>query len=178
MSDKPSYLGLLNAIAVAEQRGFELLDAWRQATPDARLAGVLQQVAIREREHAAAFAKRVCELGYEVRQAPSPEFDDALACAGSTAPDADKFRHVLGYGGPRDGEEDPLGRVFEDRTIDVQTGALLGRFIAEERDSEQLLRTAWHACRRATDEDTVLTDIATRIDRLARTLEELKQLRR
>jgi hypothetical protein len=186
MSGKPSYLGLLNAIAVAEQRGFEVLDAWGRATGDAELAGALQRVAIREREHGAAFTKRLCELGYGTRQSSSPEFDASLACARSTAPDAEKFRHVLGYGGPRDQQPDPLARVFDDRTIDPQTGALLGRFVAEERDSERLLRAAWGRCGSATaartpapdDEDSVLTDLVARIDRLAQTLEDLKQLRR
>lgn len=185
MSDKPSYLGLLNAIAVAEGRGYEVLDAWRRSTPDAELASVLETVAIREREHAAAFTKRLCELGYGVRETPSREFEDSLAAARSDAPDAEKFRRVLGYGKAGEaGTDDPLAGIFDDRTIDPQTGALLGRFIAEERDSERRLRAAWERCRPAPaagpleDEEQLLADIADRIDRLARTLEDLKQLRR
>ena len=30
--------------------------------------------------------------------------------------------------------------MFDDKTIDIQTGALLGRYIAEERDSGRLFR--------------------------------------
>jgi len=183
MSDKPSYLGLLNAIALGEQRGHAVLDAWCRSTPDRELAGVLETVAIREWEHAAAFTKRLCELGYGLREDANPEFEETLAVAGSTAPDAEKFRRVLGYGSDRDGGQDPLARVFDDTTIDPQTGALLGRFIAEERDSERQLRAAWARCREAAarplgDEERLLGDIAERIDRLSRTLEDLKQLRR
>lgn len=183
MSDKPSYLGLLNAIALGEQRGHAVLDAWCRSTPDRDLAAVLDTVAIREREHAAAFTKRLCELGFALKEDPNPEFEETLAVARSSAPDAEKFRRVLGYGSDRDSAEDPLARIFDDTTIDPQTGALLGRFIAEERDSERRLRAAWSRCREAAprplgDEEQLLADIAQRIDRLSRTLEDLKQLRR
>lgn len=186
MSDKPSYLGLLNAIAVGEWRGHALLGAWRDATSDADLAAVLDLVAIREQEHAAAFTKRLCELGYSLKQSPSGEFEETLAVARSATGDAEKFRRVLGYGGTDDAAKpDPLERIFEDRSIDPQTGALLGRFIAEERDSERCLRAAWARLAPAEpvsagsgDEETLLADIAARIDRLAGTLEELKKLRR
>jgi len=183
MSDKPSYLGLLNAIALGERRGHAVLDAWAGSTADAELAAVLHTVAIREQEHAAAFTKRLCELGFAVKQDPNPEFEDALEVARSSAPDAEKFRRVLGYGTDRDSDQDPLARIFDDTTIDPQTGALLGRFIAEERDSERRLRAAWSRCREAAsrplgDEEQLLADIAQRIDRLSRTLEDLKQLRR
>lgn len=186
MSDKPSYLGLLNAIAVGEWRGHALLSAWRDSTSNAALAAVLDQVAIREQEHAAAFTKRLCELGYNLKQSPSREFEETLAVAGSTTSDAEKFRRVLGYSSSdHAAKPDPLERIFEDRTIDPQTGALLGRFIAEERDSERRLRAAWARLAPAErtgscsgEEETVLADIAERIDRLAGTLEELKKLRR
>lgn len=186
MSDKPSYLGLLNAIAVGEWRGHALLCAWRDSTSDADLAAALDMVAIREQEHAAAFTKRLCELGFGLKQSPSGDFEETLAVARSATSDAEKFRRVLGYGATNEaGKPDPLERLFEDRTIDPQTGALLGRFIAEERDSERCLRAAWARLApaeqpgtRGEDEATVLADIAARIDRLAGTLEELKKLRR
>jgi hypothetical protein len=38
-----------------------------------------------------------------------------------------------------DPKNDPFGKLFRDLTIDVQTGALLGRYIAEERDSTRML---------------------------------------
>ena len=38
MSDKPSYLGLINAIAVGQSRAHAYLTAWAQVTPDADVA--------------------------------------------------------------------------------------------------------------------------------------------
>jgi len=184
MSDKPSYLGLLNAIAVGERRGHAVLSAWCEVSQDPDLAGILRMVAIREQEHAAAFEKRLCELGYGLKQTVNPSFGEILAVAGSTASDRDKFQRVLGYQAPDEPQGDyPLARVFDDRSIDPQTGALLGRFIAEERDSERQLRAAWQRIETAAassdrDADPLLADIAARIDRLADTIEQLKQLRR
>jgi rubrerythrin len=189
MSDKPSYLGLLNAIAVGEWRGHALLSAWRDSTTNSKLAALLDTIAIREQEHAAAFTKRLCELGYSLKESPSDDFEKALAVARSQASDTEKFRRVLGYDAAADtGKTDPLARVFDDHSIDPQTGALLGRFIAEERDSERRLRSAWESLpadsgvaageRTGGQEETLLADIAERIDRLASTLEDLKKLRR
>ncbi len=184
MNDKPTYLGLLNAIALAEGRAFEVLSAWRDATADRELAGVLDVVAIREQEHAAAFTKRLCELGYSVKESPcsaSGEFERSLAVARSQASDLEKFRQVLGYGAGGE-EDDPLARLFDDHSIDRETGALLGRFIAEERDSERRLKGQWRRLQSAppasAGDDALLADMAARIDRLARTIEELKALRR
>ncbi|MEQ8486972.1 MAG: hypothetical protein RIB46_21625 [Pseudomonadales bacterium] len=181
MSDKPTYLGLLNAIAVAERRGYAVLCAWRDATADAELAETLNMVAIRENEHAAAFTKRLCELGYSLRERANPDYEARLAVAAAPGGDADKFRSVLGYGSAS--QDDPLARLFDDRSIDPQTGALLGRFIAEERDSERRLRAQWaridrQPARPAAADDPLLADIADRIERLSRTIEELKRLRR
>lgn len=185
MTDEPSYIAALNAIAVSERRGSILLDAWRQVTEDPALADLLEQVAIRARAHAAAFTKRLCELGRTVQEAPGEAFDEALACAASRAADAEKFRLVLGYPCPGTPGADPLARLFDDRTLDPETGALLGRYIAEQRDSERRLRAACdrltpapEPAHREEDEDSLLADIALRLDRLARTLDELKQLRR
>ena len=74
MADKPSYLGLLNAIAVGEARGQALLEAWADTSANSALAEVLGFVAIREREHAAAFTKRLCELGFSVREPGRKDF--------------------------------------------------------------------------------------------------------
>ena len=178
MSQKPTYLGLLNAIAVGEARGYALLSAWKNATGDASLAEVLNVVAIREQEHSAAFTKRLCELGFQVREKPSDRFEENLKLAASDAPDVEKFQHILGYQ-PDDSEpkDDPLADLFSDRSIDPQTGALLGRFVAEERDSERRLRGALASICRDAPADPVLQDIATRLDRLSATLEDLKKLR-
>jgi rubrerythrin len=181
MSDKPSYLGLLNAITIGERRGHAVLSAWSSVTRDAALALVLKRVAVREQEHAAAFEKRLCELGFEVQERDNPTFPERLACARSEVSDDDKFRRILGYAAPDEPDrDDPLARVFDDRSIDPLTGALLGRFVCEERDSERQLRDQWKrmTAMPAADDDQVLADIAARIDRLAETIEQLKQLRR
>jgi rubrerythrin len=187
MSDKPSYLGLLNAIAVGESRGYELLSTWSEQTPNPELAQVLNFVAIREQEHAATFTKRLCELGYSVRQKSNDRFAEHLKLAGSDADDRDKFAEILGYGSASDdsrgdsrdeSSDDPLAKLFDDATIDPATGALLGRFIAEERDSGRRLRGACEQLGDPATDDNMLKEIAERLDRLSSTLEELKTLRR
>ena len=66
MSDKPSYLGLLNAIAVAESRAHAYLTAWAGVTKSDEVRAVLLKVAAREGEHGMSFARRINELGYNV----------------------------------------------------------------------------------------------------------------
>ena len=183
MSGKPTYLGLLNAIASGEARGHELLKAWSAVTPEPGLRAVLEIVSIREAEHAAAFRKRLCELGYDVRQTPSARFTDDLALARSAATDQEKFDRLI-ESDTREAADDPLSRLFEDKTIDPETGALLGRFIAEERDSERRLRAARLALQpirsgadRDPGDEALLSDILTRLDRLSVTLDSLKSLR-
>ncbi len=176
MSDKPTYLGLLNAIAVGEQRGGEILSSWAATTRDPALARTLNIVAIREREHAASFAKRICELGFEVRTKPSATFEAHLSLSASQANDAEKFAQVL----PKSqsaGDRDPLNHLFDDPNIDPQTGALLGRFIAEERDSDRLLEAARQRVGNKPARDDDLEDIKARIERLTETLEDLKAIR-
>jgi len=175
MSDKPSYVGLLNAIAVGESRGHELFKAWSAATENTGLKPVLEMVAIREHEHAAAFTKRLCELGFGIREKSSESFHEQLELAGSDVSDKKKFKQILQISNSRDGN-DPFGKMFEDTTIDPQTGALLGRYIAEERDSGRCLQAAYDALK-SNKEDSVLKDVAERLDKLSCELEELKSLR-
>jgi hypothetical protein len=179
MADKPSYLGLLNAIAVGEARGHRLLSTWAATTPSTELAHDLQVVALREQEHAAAFAKRICELGFNVRDREDPGFEERLEAAGSKLPDRKKFKKVLGISRKRLQEErddDIFKHFFDDDTIDIQTGALLGRFIAEERDSGRRLRAAFEAL--VADADSTpaddLEEICARLDALTATIESLK----
>ncbi|MEL7156655.1 MAG: hypothetical protein AAFN30_08655, partial [Actinomycetota bacterium] len=140
---KPSYLGLLNAIAVAETAAEPLFEAWADRTDDPQLAETLRFVGMREGEHGKAFAKRMLELGYEVRQPEHPGPDpEKLKIAGSRRSDLRKFAE-LGFGA-ESGETDIFDGMFGDKTIDPQTGGLLGRYIAEERDSGRRLR-AEHA---------------------------------
>ena len=137
MTAKPSYLGLLNAIASAESQNAHYYAAWAKVTGDAELRRLLELVAVREAEHGLTFEKRVMELGFSVRPRPEPDFDATLAFVGDPGiADGAKFERLgYGRGGPIDRGEDPFGTFFADRTIDIETGALLGRYIAEERDT-------------------------------------------
>ena len=83
MSDKPSYLGLLNAVSNAESQAECYLTAWAEVTPDDGVRHVISTVALREGEHGKAFAKRLCELGYTVLPREDPKFDDKMAIASS-----------------------------------------------------------------------------------------------
>jgi rubrerythrin len=176
MSDTPSYVKVLNAIVNGERRGHALFDAWAAVTSDAKLKKTLATVAIREGEHAAVFTKRLCELGYEVRDRSADDFEPRLAKLRSNASDVEKFETVFGYG--RERQDEDLASIFDDRTIDPRTGALLGRFIAEERDTRRRLQAAYEKRKRAPSDDPGLAQITQRLERLTQTIEELKALRR
>jgi hypothetical protein len=142
MSDTPSYLGLLNAIALNETRAYEYLQVWIDATPDPEVREVLRTVAAREGEHGMSFAKRVNELGYVVRERDDQGLHERIpVAAAADISDAEKFErfglhelaNTLCY----------FDDVFKDHSIDVDTGELLGRYIAEEHDSCRLLRSCY-----------------------------------
>ncbi|HMK12729.1 MAG TPA: hypothetical protein VK461_14150 [Acidimicrobiales bacterium] len=141
MSEKPSYLGLLNAVSNAESQAECYLNAWAAVTPDDGVRQVISTVALREGEHGKAFAKRLCELGYTLLPREDPKFDDKMSIASSkTLTDREKFEK-LGLSRDFDADApDVFSKFFDDKSIDIQTGALLGRYIAEERDSGRLLR--------------------------------------
>ena len=150
MSDKPSYLGLLNAVSLAETEAHEYLTAWAAVTPHDGVKATLLTVAAREGEHGMSFAKRINELGYNLRPGPDdPKRAERLSIACSTEmSDYDKM-HTLGVA--RIAEDvaktgpDVFDKFFADHSIDIQTGALLGRYIAEERDSGRRLRACYLA---------------------------------
>jgi hypothetical protein len=143
MSDKPSYLGLLNAIALAESQAHCYLTAWIDKTPHEGVRQVLATVAAREGEHGMSFAKRINELGYSVRPKDDPGAPKRMATAGSERSDLEKFE-LLGLGRLDTGDKpDLFDNIFKDHSIDITTGGLLGRYIAEERDSGRLLRQCY-----------------------------------
>lgn len=148
MSRKPTYLKLLNAIAVGERFGHELFATWSAACRDLTLKQTLDLVAVREAEHAAVFTKRIAELGFSVRGAKKQRKSESaratLKLAGSSRSDRKKFRKLLGIGTGRE-RKDPFSGLFEDTSIDPVTAALLGRYIAEERDSRRRLERAYDA---------------------------------
>lgn len=138
---KPTFLGMLNAIAVAETQAEHYLLAWADTTDNPDLAEVLRFVAMREGEHGKAFAKRMLELGYEVRWPDSsPDADKKMACATSELTDLEKCEALDAGGEPP--ATDVFDTMFIDKTIDPVTGGLLGRYIAEERDSVRRLHAA------------------------------------
>ena len=150
----PTYLPLLNAIAVNEAKGELLLNAWADATKDEALEQALRFVALREGEHHWAFAKRMSELGHAVCEEKAfqvfKKFDDLLAFVGSDASDAEKIARA-DNGEDSDGP-DIFSSFFNDTTIDPQTGELLGRYIAEERDSGRRLKAEYdRICAAASD---------------------------
>ena len=150
MSDKPSYLGLLNGVSLAESAAHEYLMAWAAVTPHDGVKQTLLTVAAREGEHGMTFAKRINELGYQLRPGPEdPNRAKRLSIASSTEmSDYDKM-HALGVDRTADaaGKDGPdvFDRFFNDHTIDIQTGEMLGRYIAEERDSGRRLRACYLA---------------------------------
>lgn len=133
MSTKPSYLGLLNAISNAETRAARYFQAWAGLADDPEVRFTVKLVAVREAEHGLAFEKRIMELGYTLLDRPDPKADEKLAFISNPALSDLERLDYLGYCGPRG--EDPFGAFFADTTIDIETGALIGRYVAEERDT-------------------------------------------
>src|SRR4051812_27945211 len=184
MSAKPSYLGLLNAIALAECRAHAYLTVWADKTPSADVRKVLLTVAAREGEHGMSFAKRINELGYEVRPKDDPNTDKVMAIAGSDLSDLEKMQklklHKLDTGSAPDIFDD----FFKDHSIDIRTGELLGRYIAEERDTARLLRSCYEQLKAAsrTNETSdgapadAIGELNTKVDALCRAVEELRQI--
>ncbi len=136
MTEQPRYLGLLRSIANAESDAHLYLSAWRDTTADSEVKALLTTVAAREGEHGMAFAKRVIELGFDFERRESPRLPEDLAVARSDRSDREKAEHFR-----LDRVDDVLSffdDVFKDHTIDIRTGELLGRYIAEEHDTARL----------------------------------------
>jgi mannose-6-phosphate isomerase-like protein (cupin superfamily) len=135
--DTPAYYDLLSKIAAGECQGARAFNAWAAATPNPDFAKVLKTVAIREAEHSAAFEKRLCELGHAVDFSDvDPKTEVNLEFLSSDASDLDKIKRI---GFDDLGDKDTLSALLRDRSIDPITGALMGRFIAEERDTARMV---------------------------------------
>src|SRR6185295_9852013 len=184
MSDKPSYLGLLNAIAVAEAQAHDYLVVWADKTPSPDVRRVLLTVAAREGEHGMSFAKRINELGYEVRCTDDSNRRNAMELVTSNRSDLKKMEklklHTLDSGD----KPDIFDGFFKDHSIDIRTGELLGRYIAEERDSARLLRSCYEQLRAAEGADgddasstsESLESLDAKVDALCRAVDELRQI--
>ncbi len=144
---KPAYLGLLNAISLAESAAAVHLEAWAQATPNADLACTLRLVAARERSHGEVFCRRIAELGFTLRPKPDVRGAETLAkLANPHIADIDKIP-------PRSEEDsDPFGEIrrrLAEGEFDPMTANLMNWYIAEEKDSGRLLREAYECVREA-----------------------------
>ena len=150
MSDKPSYLGLLNALALAESAAFRYLSEWAAVTPDPEVRQVLLTVAAREGEHGMSFAKRLNELGYELRLKPEAREEFAMGVVRRTdCSDLEKME-ALGLQKLDTGDEpDYFDSLFRNHSIDIRTGELLGRYICEERDTARLFKRCWEQLKAA-----------------------------
>ena len=181
MSDKPSYLGLLNAISLAESEAHCYLTAWANSTPSSEVKAVITTVAHREGEHGMTFAKRIDELGYNLLPKQSETFEEKMAIAGSDRTDLEKFE-LLGLGREPSEGPDIFSGFFNDATIDIGTGELLGRYISEERDSGRLLQSCYNQLKDAACEtpagvsSSQLTALDSKVDALCRAVEELRQI--
>jgi hypothetical protein len=142
---KPRYLGLLNAISLAETAAGVYLEAWANATDDEDLACTLRLVAARETSHGEVFCRRIGELGYELRQKADPKAAAQLArYANPKISDCEKV-------GPERGEGDAFADIRQamaEGAYDPMTCNLMQWYIAEEEDTGQRLREAY-ACVRA-----------------------------
>jgi len=184
MSDRPSYLGLLNAISLGETNAGKYLGAWAACTKDPDVQGVLATVALRETEHGIAFEKRMCELGYGLRQRPDTEFEGKMRVATADCTDREKFE-AMGLGTEAGDRPDLFDDIFKDHSIDIQTGALLGRYVAEERDSGRLLRGCYEVlCRRegrqpngraASSGGVTLDQLCAAVERLTGSVERMQR---
>ena len=151
MAAKPSYIGQLNTIANGERGGYELFKAWGDATKDKSLKPTLDMVAVREMEHSWAFEKRLSELGFSLRPTTNAALKKQVRYLKSKASDKEKFAS-FGVGVEKEQRTgdgtDNLLQLLADKTIDPQTGALIGRFISEERDTGRQLLKAHKAMQR------------------------------
>jgi hypothetical protein len=146
-TQKPSYLGLLNAISLAESAAGVYLEAWADVTPHEDLACTLRLVAARERSHGEVFCRRIAELGYTLIRKPDPRAAEQLAkLSNPNISDLDKI--------PAGSEEDAdpfadIRRRMAEGDFDPMTVNLMNWYIAEEKDSGRRLREAYDCVREA-----------------------------
>ena len=144
---KPEYLGLLNAISLAESEAGVFLEAWANATDDEDLACTLRFVAAREASHGEVFCRRIAELGFQLRPKPDPKAAARLAkYANPKVSDLEKV-------GPdqQESEVTPFfaetERKIAEGYYDPMTCNLMQWYINEEKDSGRCLREAYAAVR-------------------------------
>jgi Mn-containing catalase len=143
MSEQPTYLDLLRGIANAESDAHCYLTAWRDTTTNPDVRSVLTTVASREGEHGMSFAKRVIELGFEFERTEHASLAEKMEVARSDRSDMEKAEY---FGLTRaEATLSFFDNVFKDHSIDIRTGELLGRYIAEEHDTARLAKCCYDA---------------------------------
>jgi hypothetical protein len=144
-SGKPVYLGLLNAISLAESNAGVYLRAWADATQDEDLACTLRLVAARETSHGQLFCRMISELGYELREKADPGGAERIAKYANP-----KISDLEKIGPARREEADPfiaIEKAMADGVYDPVTCNMLSWYICEERDSGKKLRAAYDKVR-------------------------------
>jgi len=143
--EKPTYLGLLNAISLAESAAGVYLEAWANVTPNEDLACTLRLVAARERSHGEVFCRRIAELGYTLMPKFNPR--DAEQLAKLSNPNISDLEKI---GEPREEDADPfkeIRRRISEGEFDAMTANLMTWYIAEEKDSGRRLREVYDCAR-------------------------------
>ena len=125
-----------------------------------------------------SFARRINELGFEVREKDSSRAEKALNIVRSDCSDLEKMEALELQKLDSGDRPDLFDDIFKDHSIDIRTGELLGRYIAEERDSARLLRSCYECLRAGDDgaEPDRLDGIEARVDALGRSVDELRQI--
>lgn len=148
---KPSYLGLLNRLAVGESRAGVYLKAWADVTPHAELRTALLLVAARESTHGEVFKQRIERLGFSVMERDDPNGASQLAMFGDpNLSDREKIKRSGGAGDAKPDGDEPapdaiadLTARTEDGTMDELTRDTMRWYLAEERDTLALLQEVY-----------------------------------
>ena len=94
--------------------------------------------------------------------------------ASSTLSDREKFEKLGLTTLVDESKPDIFSSMFNDKSIDIQTGALLGRYIAEERDSGRMFQDCYsQLCAAETNGDAGSSDLGTSLGRIEQLLEQL-----
>ncbi len=139
---KPSYLGLLNAITLAERNAGVYLRAWAAATTDPELRCALDLVAARETTHGEVFRQRIERLGHTVREDEDPELAERIRVYGDPGvSDLEKIQAARRRNPPGKAEAffASIDERVADDSVDALTRDTLRWFVHEERDSRALL---------------------------------------
>jgi rubrerythrin len=183
---KPSYLGLLNAISLAESAAGVYLEAWAEVTPNPDLACTLRLVAARETSHGDVFCRRIAELGFELRHKADPRAAERLAkLADPKVSDLEKIP------ARNDEDSDPFAdirRRLAEGEFDAMTANLMNWYIAEEKDSARRLGEAYDGVRGegrsrraaapSADAEAIMACMTAGFARLEKAMEKLAKARK